>query len=97
MAERSKSGIKRDRQSKVRRERNIHVKSTIKSIVKNLLASIESKDLDKSKELLKVTIKAFDKAATKGVLHKRTVSRNISRFSKKVHGLTTAAEEQPAS
>ena len=96
MAERSKSGIKRDRQSKVRRDRNIHVKSTLRSTIKNLLSSIENKDLDKSKELLKVTIKAFDKAASKGVVHKRTASRNISKFSKKVHSLTTSAE-QPAS
>ena len=96
MAERSKSGIKRDRQSKVRRDRNIHVKSTLRSTIKNLLSSIENKDLDKSKELLKVTIKAFDKAATKGVVHKRTASRNISKFSKKVHILTTSAQ-QPAS
>ena len=96
MAERSKSGIKRDRQSKVRRDRNIHVKSTLRSTIKNLLSSIENKDLDKSKELLKVTVKAFDKAATKGVVHKRTASRNVSKFSKKVHSLTTSAE-QPAS
>ncbi len=96
MAERSKSGIKRDRQSKVRRDRNIHVKSTLRSTIKNLLSSIENKDLDKSKELLKVTIKAFDKAASKGVVHKRTASRNISKFSKKVHILTTSAQ-QPAS
>jgi len=96
MAERSKSGIKRNRQSKVRRDRNTHVKSTLRSTIKNLLSSIESKDLDKSKELLKVTIKAFDKAATKGVVHKRTASRHISKFSKKVHSLTASAE-QPAS
>ncbi len=96
MAERSKSGIKRDRQSKVRRDRNTHVKSTLRSTIKSLLSSIENKDLDKSKELLKVTIKAFDKAATKGVVHKRTASRNISKFSKKVHNLTASAE-QPAS
>jgi small subunit ribosomal protein S20 len=93
MAERSKSGIKKDRQSKVRRDRNIHVKSTLRSTIKNLLSSIENKDLDKSKELLKVTIKAFDKAASKGVVHKRTASRNISKFSKKVHSLTTSAEQ----
>ncbi len=96
MAERSKSGIKRDRQSKVRRNRNTHVKSTLRSTIKRLLSSIENKDLDKSKELLKVTIKAFDKAATKGVVHKRTASRHISKFSKKVHSLTASAE-QPAS
>lgn len=96
MAERSKSGIKRDRQSKVRRNRNTHVKSTLRSTIKSLLSSIENKELDKSKELLKVTIKAFDKAATKGVVHKRTASRHISKFSKKVHNLTASAE-QPAS
>ena len=92
MALRSKSGIKRDRQSKVRRERNLHIKSTLRSKVKTLLSTIESKDLEKSKELLKDATVAFDKAATKGVIHKRTASRNISNFSKKVHKLEAAAQ-----
>ena len=92
MAERIKSGIKRDRQSKIRRDRNTHVKSTLRSTIKNFLSTVESKDLDKSKELLKVTIRALDKAATKGVIHKSTASRNVSRFSKKVHSLSVPAE-----
>jgi small subunit ribosomal protein S20 len=93
MAERIKSGIKKDRQSKVRRDRNTHVKSTLRSVVKNLLSSIESNDLDKSKELLKAAVKAFDKAATKGVIHKRTASRNVSKLSKKVHSLAPSTEQ----
>ncbi len=93
MALRSKSGIKRDRQSKVRRERNLHVKSTLRSKVKTLLSTIESKDLEKSKELLKDATVAFDKAATKGVIHKRTASRNISNFSKKVHNLEVSSAQ----
>ncbi|NIP31124.1 MAG: 30S ribosomal protein S20 [Candidatus Dadabacteria bacterium] len=91
MALRIKSGIKKNRQSIVRRERNTHVKSALRTAVKTLLSAIESKDLDKSKELLKSTAKAFDKAATKGVIHKRTASRNISKFSKKVHGIEAQA------
>ncbi|NIU87992.1 MAG: 30S ribosomal protein S20 [Nitrosopumilaceae archaeon] len=93
MALRTKSGIKKDRQSKVRRERNTHVKSTLRSAVKTLLSTIDSKDLEKSRELLNATAKAFDKAATKGVIHKRTASRNISNFSKKVHKLEASVEQ----
>jgi len=90
MALRSKSGIKKNRQSKIRRDRNTHVKSTLRTHIKNFLSAIDGKDLEKSQELLKVTTKALDKAATKGVIHKRTAARNVSKFSKKVHGLSVA-------
>jgi ribosomal protein S20 len=35
----------------------------------------------------------FDKAASKGVIHKGTASRNISRFSKKVYNLSRSLHQ----
>jgi ribosomal protein S20 len=39
-------------------------------------------DGSNKEDLLKKVISLFDKAAAKGVIHKRNASRNISRISK---------------
>ena len=90
MALRIKSGIKKNRQNKKRNERNTMVRSALRTAIKNLLASVSEKDVNKSNELLKVVVKSLDKATSKGVIHKKTASRHISRLSKKVHELSIA-------
>ena len=90
MGLRKKSAKKKQRQSLKRKARNNFIKTTLKTKTKSLLASVEEKDAEKANERLKDIISAYDKAATKGVIHKRNASRNISRFSKKVNNLQTA-------
>ncbi len=90
MGLRKASAKKKQRQSIKRKERNSFVKTTLKTKTKSLLSLIEEKNTDKASERLKDIISAFDKAATKGVIHKRNASRNISRLSKKVHDLQPA-------
>ncbi len=46
---------------------------------------------DAGKALLQVE-KALNRAATKGVIHKNTASRNISRLTKKLNALSPRAE-----
>ncbi len=87
MGLRKASAIKKQRQSIKRKARNSFVKTTLKTKTKSLLASIEEQNTEKAAEQLKVVVSAFDKAATKGVIHKKNASRHISRLSKKVHNL----------
>jgi len=56
-----------------------------------VLASVTSKDEDKSREELLKAVKVIDKAAGKGVLHKNTASRKISRLTRKVNALSGSA------
>jgi small subunit ribosomal protein S20 len=95
MAKRIRSGIKKYRQSLKRRARNVHIRSVLKTIIKELNIAIEAKDLAKSQEALRSTVSALSKAASKGVINKRTASRNVARLSKKVHDLSKQAT-QPA-
>ena len=88
MAKRIRSGVKKHRQSLKRRARNVHIRSVLKTVVKELHAAIEAKDLAKSREALKYTVSALSKAVSKGVINKRAVSRNVARLSKKVHDLS---------
>jgi len=58
---------------------NRKVKDTLKSLIKKSIKAIDGKDKD-AKEKLDVTLKAFDKAAKKGVIKKNTCDRRKSRL-----------------
>ncbi len=76
-----KSAKKRAKQSQVRRLRNRSVKTTLKNLEKTLRTAKEEGG-DNKDELLRKTQSAIHKAAKKGVLHKKTASRKISRLFK---------------
>lgn len=78
------SALKRQRQSEKRRLRNKGHKSTINTTIKKALTSLAEKDTDKAKDLFREAISHLDGAVNKGVLHRRTASRRISRLTKKV-------------
>jgi small subunit ribosomal protein S20 len=82
-----KSAEKRDRQSIKRRERNIAAKSAIKTKIKSVLGAVETKDRQASAKALLAAIPALDKAAVKGVIHRKNASRKISRLTKKINAL----------
>jgi small subunit ribosomal protein S20 len=82
-----KSAEKRDRQSVKRRERNISAKSAIKTKVKSVVSAVETKDKQASVKALHAAIPALDKAAVKGVIHRKNASRKISRLTKKINAL----------
>jgi small subunit ribosomal protein S20 len=96
MSNRKKSAIKRHRQDLKRRSRNMNTRSKLRTLAKSISSAIDANDVAKSQEMLKLAISEFDKAASKGVIHKGTASRNISRFSKKVYNLSKSLD-QPSS
>ncbi|MDD5723254.1 MAG: 30S ribosomal protein S20 [Syntrophales bacterium] len=82
-----KSAEKRARQNDKKRLRNASARSRVKTAVKATLASVEGKDVEKSREILLDTTKTIAKAAAKGIFHKKTAARKISRLTKKVNAL----------
>ncbi len=83
-----KSALKRARQNEDRRLRNKSVKTSVKNIVKEvrLAASETSKEAQLKK--LDTAKSKIDKAAKKGVIHKKTASRKISRLSKLINTIS---------
>lgn len=77
-----KSAKKRAKQSQVRRMRNKSVKTTLKTLEKKMRAAKAAGE--DAQELMKQTQSAVHKAAQKGIIHKKTASRKISRLSKLV-------------
>jgi len=82
-----KSAEKRARQNKKRQLRNASVKSSVKTRLKAVLGAVEDKKKDDSRKALSEAIVIIDKAVSKGVLHKNTASRKISRLTRKVNQL----------
>ncbi len=82
-----KSAIKRARQSEEQRQRNRSRKTRMKSVVRKLEESINAKTKDSAVEDLKMAVSIIEKTAAKGVIHKNTASRKISRLSRKVNAL----------
>ena len=81
------SAIKRSKQNEKRRLRSISIKSNVKTEIKSVVRALETKDIEQSKAALAKAIPLITKAAAKGVFHKKTASRKISRLTKKMNTL----------
>ena len=80
-----KSAKKRIKTSEKRAERNKSVRSGVKTSIKKLQTAIDSGDKAAASEALKGAISSLEKAGSKGVYHKGTVSRKVSRMTKSVN------------
>ena len=88
---RNRSGMKRARQAEKRRLRNRHVQSTVKTAIKSVDASLKSGDMETAKEKLRLAIKSIDMASSKGVLHRNTAARRVSRLTKRFNRAAASA------
>ncbi len=79
-----KSAKKRAKQNLVRRQRNRSVKTTLKTLEKKVRTA-KAADDDAALELMGQNQSALQKASQKGIIHKNTASRKISRLSKLVN------------
>lgn len=83
----SKSAKKRVQIGERNRLRNQAVKSRVKTFVKKVLTAIEAKEVEAATKALGLAQKELDKAVTKGILNKNSVSRKKSRLAAKVNAL----------
>jgi small subunit ribosomal protein S20 len=74
------SALKAHRQSIVRRERNRHFRSELRSALKAMRAALGGKDLDKAKVQLNETFSLIDRMATRGIIHDNAAARYKSRL-----------------
>ena len=85
------SAEKRARQSVKRNLHNRNVESGVKTVIKKVETAVTSGNRDDAGKALLQAIKALNKAASKGVVHRNTASRNISRLTKKVNAVPPQA------
>lgn len=80
------SALKRIRQDEKRRARNRYWKSTMRTAIKKVREAAEENNTEEASTNLQAAISLIDRVASKGVIHKRTASRKISRLTKLVNG-----------
>lgn len=82
-----KSQIKRNRQNKKRRELNRVFRGRARTAVRKARMAIESGELESARTATSVAVKALDKAAAKGIIHKNKAARQKSNLMRQLNGL----------
>ena len=82
-----KSAKKRILVAETRAARNKAIRSKVKTAVKKVEAAVAAKDKAAAQDALLAATSEIDKATSKGVYHKNTASRKVSRLSKAVNTL----------
>ena len=82
-----KSAKKRIKVIETKTLRNKMIKTKIKTYIKKLEAAVAAGDKELANERLLETISEIDKAASKGVFHKNTAARKVSRLTKAVNSI----------
>lgn len=82
-----KSALKRARQNETKRLRNKATKTRIKNVTKDVLLAVNDASVEDSKKTLNAAKSTIDNAAKKGVVHKKTAARKVSRLTKLVNSV----------
>ncbi|MGY1858460.1 30S ribosomal protein S20 [Modestobacter sp. SYSU DS0290] len=82
-----KSQIKRIKTNEIARQRNVAVKSALKTQVRRFRAAADAGDKEAATTALQIASKALDKAASKGIIHKNQAANRKSALAKKVASL----------
>ena len=80
-----KSAKKRILVNETKAARNKAIRSKVKTMVKKVEAAVVAGDKAAAQAALLAATSEIDKATTKGVYHKNTASRKVSRLSKAVN------------
>jgi small subunit ribosomal protein S20 len=84
------SARKRIRQTVKRTERNRARKSRMRTFIKKVEVACASGDKAAAQEALRVAQPELQRAATKGVVHKNTIARKLSRLSARIKALSAS-------
>ena len=82
-----KSAKKRILVSEKKAARNKSIRSKVKTAIKKVNAAIEANDKAAAQAALKAAVSELDKAAKKGIYHKNTCARKVSRMTIAVNKL----------
>ena len=82
-----KSAKKRILVSQKRADKNKAIRSHVKTVIKNVEAAVSANDKEAATVALKEAVSVIDKAQKKGIYHKNTAARKVSRLTKAVNAI----------
>ena len=77
---------KRDKQSLKQFEQNRAADTRLRNLSRNFYRALEAGDEERARQLRDESQKAYDKAATKGVIHPNKAARKVSRLDRALAG-----------
>ncbi len=84
------SAWKRIRQTEKRTMRNKFYRTRMKTFIKRVRQAVKEKDAEQATAHLLAAQAIIAKTASKGVIHKRTAARKISRLTRQVNALKSS-------
>ncbi len=81
------SARKRVRQSEQRRMHNRHLRSRLRTQIKNVLRAVEAGDREAAIAAYTAAVPVIDSIADKGIVHKNKAARHKSRLSAHIKAL----------
>lgn len=82
-----KSAKKRILVNATKAARNKQIKSKVKTVIKKVDAAVAVSDKELAKTNLVEAVTEIDKACSKGIYHKNTAARKVSRLTKAVNNI----------
>ncbi|WP_409186357.1 30S ribosomal protein S20 [Amycolatopsis sp. VS8301801F10] len=82
-----KSQVKRITTNEKARQRNLAIRSSVKTAIRKFREAAEAGDKDKAVELQRDAARKLDKAVTKGVIHANQAANKKSALAKRVNQL----------
>ena len=82
-----KSQMKRSSTNEKARQRNVSIRSEVRTASKKVRVAVEAKDLAAAEQALKVAVKLIDSSVTAGVAKRNTAARQKSELQRLVNGL----------
>jgi len=83
----SPQALKRARQAVKRRERNVSLRSRLRTYIKRVVNSADAGNAEEASTALKEAIPFIDSAVNKGLIHSNKAARTKSRLNARVKGL----------
>ncbi|MFP4635772.1 MAG: 30S ribosomal protein S20 [Nitriliruptoraceae bacterium] len=82
-----KSQIKRNRQNDAARERNRRVRTSLKTKSRRFREAVQAGDASAATDAYREAARAYDKAATKGIVHRNQAANRKSRMARQLQSL----------
>ncbi|MCI5951756.1 MAG: 30S ribosomal protein S20 [Anaerostipes sp.] len=82
-----KSAKKRIKVINTKTQRNKAIKTKVKTYIKKVEAAVAAKDAATAQTALTAAIAEINKATSKGIFHKNTAARKVSRLTKAVNSI----------
>lgn len=78
------AALRQMRKDRKRQQRNQAVQAELRTLAKRLLTLLNERKVAEAGQLMRAVAKAYDRAASKRVIHPRAAARHKSRFARRL-------------